>query len=113
MNVPLNKLSKRYRHEREDADSEDNIPLMELAKRLKARDEVSSPVVDNRLDDIEMDSELSSDNLRVDEVQMTHKRSSPQKHKKHDYQADKMQIMKIIIERLWALSVDMLYLTMT
>ena len=100
MNVPLSKLSKRYRHEREDSDSEDNIPLMELAKRLKARDEVSSPVVDNRSEDIEMDSELSSDNLRVDEVQMTHKRSSPRKHKKHDYQADKMQIMKMIIERL-------------
>ena len=47
-----------------------------------------------------MDSELSYDNLRIDEVQMTHKRPSPQKHKKHDYQADKMQIMKIIIERL-------------
>ena len=54
MNVPLSKLSKRYRHEREDSDSEDNIPLMELAKRLKARDEVSSPVVDNRSEDIEM-----------------------------------------------------------
>ena len=100
MNVPLNKLSKRYRHEREDSDSEDNIPLMELAKRLKARDEVSSPVVDSKSEDIEMDSELSSDNLRVDEVQMTRKRSSPRKHKKHDYQADKMQIMKMIIERL-------------
>ena len=100
MNVPLNKLSKRYRHEREDSDSEDNIPLMELAKRLKARDEVSSPVVDSRSEGIEMDSELSSDNLRVDEVQMTRKRSSLRKHKKHDYQADKMQIMKMIIERL-------------
>ena len=47
-----------------------------------------------------MNSEVSSDNLRVDEVQMTRKRSSTQKHKKHDYQADKMQIMKMIIERL-------------
>ena len=100
MNVPLSKLSERYRHEREDSDSEDNIPLMELAKKLKARDEVSSPVVDNRSEDIEMDSELSSDNLRVDEVQMTSKRSGPRKHKNHEYQADKMQIMKMIIERL-------------
>ena len=31
MNVPLAELSKRYRHERQDSDSEDNIPLMELA----------------------------------------------------------------------------------
>ena len=68
---------------------------MELAKRLKARDEVSSPVVDNRWGDTEMDSEFSSDNHRIYEVQMTHKRSSPRKHKKHDYQADKM-----LIERL-------------
>ena len=96
MNVSLNKLSKRYRHEQEDSGSEVNIPLMELAKGLKARDEVSSTVVDNQWEDTEMDSELSSDNLRIDEVQMTHKRSSPRKHKKHDYQADKMQIMKIV-----------------
>ena len=56
MNVPLHELSKRYRHEREDSDSEDNILLMELAKRLNATDDVSSPVVDNRSEDIEMDS---------------------------------------------------------
>ena len=73
---------------------------MELAKRLKARDVAISPVVDNRSENIEMDSALSSDNLRIDEVQMTYKRSSPRKHKKHDYQTDKMQIMKMIIERL-------------
>ena len=100
MNVPLAELSKRYRHGREDSDSEDNIPLMELAKRLKARDEVSTPVQDNDPDDIEMDSELSSDTMRVEQVKMTQKKSSSCKHKKHDNQTDKMQIMKMILERL-------------
>ena len=38
--------------------------------------------------------------IRVDEVLMVRKRSSPRKHKKHYYQADKMQIMTMIIERL-------------
>ena len=113
MNVPLAELSKRYRHEREDSDSEDNIPLMELAKRLKARDEVSTPVQDNDPDDIEMDSELSSDTMRVEQVKITQKKSSSCKHKKHDNQTDKMQIMKMILERLWTLSVDMFVFNMT
>ena len=30
INVPLDKLAKGYRYEREDSDSEDDIPLMEL-----------------------------------------------------------------------------------
>ena len=34
----MNKLAQKYRHENEDSDSEDDIPLMELAKRIKARD---------------------------------------------------------------------------
>ena len=35
---PYEKLAKKYQKERDDSDEEDNIPLMELAKRLKARD---------------------------------------------------------------------------
>ena len=35
---PYEKLTKKYQKERDDSDEEDNIPLMELAKRLKARD---------------------------------------------------------------------------
>ena len=30
-------LAKKYQKERDDSDEEDNIPLMECAKRLKAR----------------------------------------------------------------------------
>lgn len=40
--LPLNQLAKKYRHERENSDSEDDIPLMELAKRLKARNQSQS-----------------------------------------------------------------------
>ena len=39
MNVPLDRLAKKYRHEREESDSEDDIPLMELSKHLKAREQ--------------------------------------------------------------------------
>ena len=35
---PYEKLTKTYQKEKADSDDEDNIPLMELAKRLKARD---------------------------------------------------------------------------
>ena len=33
-NIPLAKLAKRYRHERETSSDEEDIPLMELRKRL-------------------------------------------------------------------------------
>ena len=33
---PMKKIVKRYRREREDSDEEDDIPLMDLSKRLKA-----------------------------------------------------------------------------
>jgi hypothetical protein len=35
--TPLAKLAKMYRREIETSDEEDNIPLMELGKRLRAR----------------------------------------------------------------------------
>ena len=35
---PQMKLAAKYRREREDSDDEEDIPLMELAKRLKARE---------------------------------------------------------------------------
>ncbi|MCG8078877.1 MAG: DDE-type integrase/transposase/recombinase [Candidatus Thiodiazotropha taylori] len=34
--APLARIADRYRKERDDSDQEDNIPLMELAKRLKS-----------------------------------------------------------------------------
>ena len=35
---PLHKIADKYHHEREGSSDEDDIPLMELAKRLRARD---------------------------------------------------------------------------
>jgi hypothetical protein len=35
--TPLAKIAKRYRRENETSDEEDNIPLMELGKCLRAR----------------------------------------------------------------------------
>ena len=44
MSVPLAKLAKKYRRERDNSENESDIPKMELAKRLKSRDRVNSPL---------------------------------------------------------------------
>ena len=44
MSVPLAKLAKKYRRERDNSENESDIPKMELAKRLKCRDRVNSPL---------------------------------------------------------------------
>ena len=41
-NTPLSKLANKYRKERENSSSEDDIPLWELSKRLKTKDKVNS-----------------------------------------------------------------------
>lgn len=41
-NVPLAQLARQYRREREDSSSEDDIPLWELQKRLRAKDNVKT-----------------------------------------------------------------------
>ena len=53
--IPLNILAKKYCKERENSDSEDGIPLMELSKRLKSRAKETS-----NDDQSNSDSELSS-----------------------------------------------------
>ena len=35
---PLSKIAKKYRRERETSSDEDNIPLMELAKRMREQE---------------------------------------------------------------------------
>lgn len=39
---PLLKLARKYRHERSDSESEDDIPLLELSKRLKSREQAAA-----------------------------------------------------------------------
>ena len=48
---PIDKVVPKYRRERDDSDEEDNIPPMELRKRIRNRDrkerEETSPISDN------------------------------------------------------------------
>ena len=70
----LHKLAKKYQKEREDSDDEDNIPSMELSKRLKAnkameqqqnedsRAEESEGVIEETMD---FEPATDSDSLRL------------------------------------------------
>ena len=104
MNTPLAELAKRYRRERDNSDSEDDIPLTELAKRLRARESVNNPnqETENLKDseDVDMTSEFSSDDMRVDTVRECKKTERKHRHKKNESEIDKYQIMKMILERL-------------
>ena len=53
---PLHKFADKYCHEREGSSDEDDIPLMELAKRLRAR-ESNDPSQDSE-EDKNMDIDL-------------------------------------------------------
>lgn len=111
MNIPLAKLARKYRHERDNSDSEDDIPLMELAKRLRVRNQDVPPQnspKSSEIEDMDFTHELSSgniidessDNMIIDEVKRAKKKPIKNKKREHDYQKDKMQIMKMILERL-------------
>ena len=53
---PLHKIADKYHHEREGSSDEDDIPLMELAKRLRAT-ESNDPSQDSE-EDMKMDIDL-------------------------------------------------------
>lgn len=63
--VPLSKLAKRYRKERDDWSSKDDIPLMEFSKRIKQRD-AFKPETDEQVSEDEPsmngDEHFDSDN---------------------------------------------------
>ena len=63
--VPVRQLINRYKRERENSDSEDGIPLMELAKRLKTREklakhEVQSQKSESDNESLSLHSEIGS-----------------------------------------------------
>ena len=53
---PLHKIAGKYCHEREGSSDADDIPLMELAKRLRARE--SNDPSQNNEEDTKMDIDL-------------------------------------------------------
>ena len=61
-NVPLAKLTKKYRQERESSEDEDDIPLMELRKRLRYREMRQKENQNTEVKDMEYNDELPSDN---------------------------------------------------
>ena len=102
MNVPLNRLAQKYRHETEDSDSEDDIPLMEISKRLKAT-EASSTDEEN----MDFDHNHSSQEMQIDEV-FKNKKTKQSKRKKSSNVSEKdyLEIMKLLV----SLIVDILYM---
>ena len=61
MNIPLSKLAKKYRQERETSEDEDDIPLMELRKRLRNRELRQKQNEDIEDKDMECNDEQRSD----------------------------------------------------
>ena len=71
--TPLAKIAKRYKRENETSDEEDNIPLMELGKCLRARQ-----IVDQNQTNETMSSLKSSDsNDRINSSQSNDDKDSP------------------------------------
>ena len=61
-NVPLAKLAKKCRQERESSEDEDDIPLMELRKCLRYREMRQKQNQNTEVKDMEYNDELPSDN---------------------------------------------------
>ena len=61
-NVPLTKLAKKYRQERETSEDEDDIPLKELRKRLKHRKLRQEGNLEAETKEIGLNGDILSDN---------------------------------------------------
>ena len=61
-NIPLAKMIKKHRQERETPEDEDDIPLMDLRKRLNYSDLRQNKKENIKVKDMEYDDEVSSDN---------------------------------------------------
>ena len=57
-NVPLAKLFKKYRQERESSENESDIPLMELRKRLRHREMRQNQNEETEVKDMEVNNEV-------------------------------------------------------
>ena len=58
----MSKLPKKYRQERGTSEDEEDIPLMELRKRLRYREMRQTQNEETKVKDMECNDELSSDN---------------------------------------------------
>ena len=82
--TPIQKIVKRKRQERDSSDEEDDIPLMELAKRLKERHareaDVSSDTASNSTDGHDTLGYESSDDETVTSI--NHLKQKKVQHRK-------------------------------
>ncbi|XP_046368484.2 uncharacterized protein K02A2.6-like [Haliotis rufescens] len=76
---PMSRITKRYRQERSDSDSENDVPLAQLAKRLSARRRDS---IDNSTEDNGSSESSDNDNVSVNEVKETRQLTPDDKVKK-------------------------------
>ena len=96
-NVPLNKLAEKYRHERDNSDNEDDIPLMELAKRLKARDQhIKSE--SSCEEDMDAMSDHSSQDIHIDEVTRVKKTKQTRSKKNVETSEKFLDVMRLLLE---------------
>ena len=58
----MTKLAKKYRQERDTSEDEEDIPLMELRKRLRHREVRQEQKEETEVKDMECNDELLSDN---------------------------------------------------
>ena len=121
IDTPLAKLAMKYRHERETSEDEDDIPLMELSKRLKCQKEpvkTYSSNEDSQVENMDCNEELtldenpyftptpsSSDNENAMYVNETKKSVESVKRKKNrksskDKKTDVKQLLRVISNML-------------
>ena len=100
LNVPLNRLAQKYRHEGEDSDSEDDIPLMELSERLKARNQVETEANSTDEEIMDFDHNHSPQEMHIDEV-IKNKKTKQSKRQKSSNVSEKdfLEIMKLLLQR--------------
>ena len=60
--MPLAKLAQKYRQERETSSDEEDIPLIELRKRLRHRENRQNKNDETEAEEMEFNDELPSDN---------------------------------------------------
>ena len=89
MNIPLSKLAKKYRQERETSEDEDDIPFMELRKRLRNRELRQKQNEDIEDKDMECNDEQRSDNssslLLVESSSSDSEMDVNEVHSRHDF----------------------------
>ena len=93
-NMPLAELARRHRHERETSEDEDDIPLMELRKRLRYRE---SRQQENENNESMINSGESEKEMDIDEIHVR----KPRHIKKRTKTGDSVKkLLRLVSEML-------------